>query len=140
MDIQTTKRLEHITLKSDLDLLTFGKKFQTALTLPTMEHDYENETEWLDIGHNEINYNISRPYKEGTLQEWDDTTPEGCNFGIVLGIHKNHPHVLDNSWVDNMVGNVCRQLARAFNTTVYHHRTFTFGTDKSVRKNIVFNP
>ena len=140
MDIQVVKRQEHIALKSSLDLLTFGEKFQKALTLPAMEHDYENETEWLDIEYNGINYNISRPYKEGTLQDWDDTTPEGCNFGIVLSIHKDNPHVLDNTWVDNIVANVCGQLANTFNTIVYHHRTFTFGKDKSERKNIVFNP
>jgi len=140
MNIQEIKRLEHITLKSDLDLLTFGEKFQKALTLPAMARDYENETEWLEIDHHGINYNISRPYNPGTLQEWDDTTPEGCNFGIVLGIHNDHPHVLNNTWVDNMVANICRQLAKTFNTHVYHHRTFTFGIDKSERKNIVFNP
>jgi hypothetical protein len=73
MDIQLVKRLEHITLKSELDLLTFGGKFQEVLTLPTMEHDYENETEWLEIDQDEIYYNVSKPYEEGTLQEWDDT-------------------------------------------------------------------
>lgn len=140
MDIQTIRRLEHVTLRSDLDLITFGEKFQKALKLPQMEHDYENETEWLDIEHDGINYNVSRPYDEGTLQEWDDTTPEGCNFGIVLGIHKDNPHVLDDTWVDNTVANICRQLADTFQTSVYHHRTFTFGVDVSKRKNILFNP
>ena len=140
MDIQIVKRLEHIALKSDLDLLTFGEKFQKALSLPKMEYDYENETEWLDIEYDRINYNISKPYEDGTLQEWDDTTPEGCNFGIVLGIHKDHPNVFDNAWVDNMVANVCRQLAITFSINVHHHRTFTFGIDKSERKSLVFNP
>ncbi len=140
MDIQTIKRLEHVTLKSDLDLKSFGEKFQKALMLPPMAYDYENETEWLDIDHEGINYNVSRPYQEGTLQEWDDTTPEGCNVAIVLGIHKDHPNVLDDMWVDNTVANICRQLADAFQTTIYHHRTFTFGVDVSERKNIVFNP
>ena len=140
MEIQTIKRLEHVALRSDLDLKTFGEKFQNALTLPPMEYDYENETEWLDIDHQGINYNISRPYEEGTLQEWDDTTPEGCNFGIVLGIHKDHPHVFGDTWVDNTIANICRQLAKAFHTLVYHHRTFTFGIDVSERKNIVFDP
>jgi hypothetical protein len=140
MDIKVTKRLEHICLKSDMDLKTFGEKFQTALSIPTMEHDYENETEWLTVDEDRLNYNISRPYDEGTLQEWDDTTPEGCNIGIVLSIHKDHPFVLDNSWVDNIVANICRKLVKTFNVTVYHHRTFTFGVDISEQKNIVFNP
>ncbi|MES2566277.1 MAG: hypothetical protein V4565_05390 [Bacteroidota bacterium] len=140
MDIKETKRLEHICLKSDLDLKSFGDKFQTVLSLPTMEHDFENETEWLTVDLDGINYNISKPYEEGTLQEWDDETPEGCNIGIVLSIHKDHTYVLDNSWVDKMVANVCGQLAKTFNTIIYHHRTFTFGVDISERKNIVFNP
>jgi len=140
MDIETIKRLEYVTLQSDLDLMTFGEKFQKALMLPQMDYDYENETEWLDIDHDGINYNVSRPYEEGTLQEWDDTTPEGCNFGIVLGIHKDHPHVLDDTWVDSTVAIVCRQLAETFQTTVYHHRTFTSGIDISESKNIAFAP
>jgi hypothetical protein len=140
MDIEVTKRLEHICLKSELDLKTFGAKFITALSLPTMEYDFENETEWLTVDVGEFNYNISRPYEEGTLQEWDDTTPQGCNFGIVLSIHKDNPLVLDNAWVDKTVADICGQLARTFNTIVYHHRTFTFGVDKSERKNIIFNP
>ena len=105
-----------------------------------MKYDFENETEWLTIDVGGLNYNISRPYEEGTLQEWDDTTPQGCNFGIVLSIHKDNPSVLDNAWVDKTVADICGQLARTFNTTVYHHRTFTFGVDKSERKNIIFNP
>jgi len=140
MDVEITKRLEHICLKSDLDLQSFGEKFQTVLSLPTMVHDYENETEWLTVNKDYINYNISRPYEEGTLQDWDETTPKGCNFGISVSIHKDHPSVLDNVWVDKMVAIVCEQLATTFNTTVYHHRTFTFGVGNSERKNIIFNP
>ncbi len=94
MDIQKIKRFENVTLRSNLDLKTFCEKFQNALTLPPMEYDCENETEWLDIDHQGFNYNVSRPYEEGTLQEWDDTTPEGCNVAIVLGIHKDHPHMI----------------------------------------------
>jgi hypothetical protein len=140
MDIQVIKRLEHITLKYPVDLLTFGAKFQKTFALPPMKHDFENESEWLEVDLDGINYNVSKPYQEGTLQEWDDTTPEGCNLGIVLSIHKDHPFVHDNMWVDNMVANVCGQIAKVFDTVVYHHRTFTFGIDKSERKNVVFNP
>lgn len=140
MEIEVTKRLEHICLKSDLDLHTFGEEFVAALSLPTMEYDFENATEWLTIDVDQLNYNISKPYEEGTLQEWDDATPEGCNFGIVLSIHKDNPWVLDNESVDVMVAGICQQLARTFKTIVYHHRTFTFGADKSERKNIIFNP
>ncbi len=140
MDIEVIKRLEHICLKSDLDLHPFGEKFVTALSLPKMEYDFENETEWLTINAGEFNYNISRPYEEGTLQEWDDTAPQGCNFGIALSIYKNNPLVHNNAWFDKTVADICGQLARTFNTTVYHHRTFTFGVNKNERKNSIFNP
>ena len=139
MDTDVIRRLERICLKSDLDLTGFGEKFQNVLTIPEMEYAHENETEWLEIDLDGINYNISRPYEEGTLQEWDDTTPEGCNFGIVLSIHKDHPSVLDNTWVENMVATICKQLATTFNTTVYHHRSFIFGVNKNERKMVVFN-
>lgn len=140
MDIIDTKRLEHICLYCEQDLKSFGEKFQTVLTLPTMEYDFENETEWLTVDVDGINYNISKPYEEGTLQEWDEETPKDCNIGIVISLHKDHVFVSDNLWVDKMVANICRKLAKALNTTIYHHRTFIFGQDISDRKNIVFNP
>ncbi len=36
-----------------------------------------------------------------------------------------------------MVANVCEQIAKTFQTVVYHHWTFTFGIDKSETKNII---
>ena len=140
MDMKSTKRFEHICLRSNLDLKSFGEQFQKVLAIPKMEYDFENETEWLTVDVNGFNYNISRPYEEGTLQQWDDTTPNDCNFGIVFSIHKDHPYVLDNIWVDNMVADMCQQLARTFNTTVYHHRSFTFDKYISEHKNIAFSP
>ena len=140
MDTDDIKRLERVCLKSDLNLPGFGEKFQNVLAVPKMEYDNESEAEWLEIDVDGFNYNISRPYKVGTLQEWDDTTPEGCNFGIDISIHKDHPSVLDNTWVEDRVATVCKQLATAFNTTVYHHRSFIFGINKSERKRVVFNP
>ncbi len=140
MDIEVTKRSEHISLKSDLDLKAFGEKFTTLLSLPKMEYDYENATEWLTIDIDKLNYNISKPFEEGTLQEWDNTVPEGCNFGIGLSFHKDHPSVHDSVWVDKTVATICQQLSKAFNTTVYHHRTLILGPHKNERKSIVFNP
>lgn len=82
MDIEVTKRLEHICLRSNLDLQAFGERFRKEFALPKMKYDYENETEWVEIEQAGINYNISKPFEEGTLQEWDDTTPEGCNLEL----------------------------------------------------------
>lgn len=126
MDIEVTKRNEHICLKSDLDLKVFGEKFVELLSLPSMEYDFENETEWLTIDFEKFGYNISKPYEDGTLQEWDDTVPEGCNFGIVLSIRKDHPSAHDELWINKMITEICEQLAEAFNTNVYYHRTCIF--------------
>lgn len=140
MDIKVTKRLEHVCLQHQLDLHSFGEKFRAVFSLPSMEYDYENETKWLTIDKDGINYNISKPYKDGTLQEWDDTTPRGCNIGIVISKHNEHIFVDDNQWVNHFVADACKKLAQNFNTTVYHHRSFIFGIDKSEYKNIAFTP
>ena len=138
MNLESISRLEHICLKSDLNLKVFGEKFELALSLPKMEYDYENETEWLEIDLKDIYYNISKPYQEGTLQEWDDTVPQDCNFGISISFHKNHPFIFDNNRIDKKIANICEILAHTFNTDVYHHRTFILGKNES--RNIIFNP
>lgn len=139
MEIEVIKRLEHLCLKSDLDLQTFGAIFETALSLPKMVYDYENETEWLTIELGLLNYNISRPYEEGTLQEWDATTPKGCNFGISLSIHKDHPSAHDDIWVNKTVGAIGEKLSTTFNTTVYHHRTLILGAEGNIQKYTILN-
>lgn len=140
MKIELTKRLEHICLQCALDLKIFGVHFEKTIGLPAMEYGFENETEWLCLDLENFSYNISRPFIKGTLQEWDKTTPIGCNFGIVISIHQDHPFVLDDDWVDKTVADFCKNLANCFNTKVYHHRSFIFGIDKSELKQIEFTP
>ncbi|MBL7998108.1 MAG: hypothetical protein JNL32_05665 [Candidatus Kapabacteria bacterium] len=139
MRADQTKRQEHLSLYSPLELGDFCAKFKTSLGLPEMHLEAENETEWGLIEFENIEYNVSRPYEKGTLQEWDDSTPPDCNFGIVLSIHKNHPSANDTKWInDNLVAVVANRLASTFETTVYYHRTW-FGIDKNDIKNITFN-
>ena len=141
MQMELIKRLEHITLRSELDLKSFSEKFITALGLPQLNYDSENETEWGNIEYNGINYNISRPYEEGTLQEWDDTTPIGCNFGITLGITKQNAFADDEECIfDNLIAKVCNLLATTFNASVYYHRTHIIGTHKNVQRSLTFRP
>lgn len=138
MHINHTKRQEHLALYSPLDLEDFCSKFKNSLGLPEMHFDAENETEWGLIEFGNIEYNVSRPYQKGTLQEWDDSIPPDCNFGITLSIHENHPLADDTEWIkDNLVSIVANRLASTFETPVYYHRTW-LGVGKNETKNIIF--
>ena len=104
-----------------------------------MHFDSENETEWGVIEFENIEYDVSRPFEKGTLQEWDYSTPTDCNYGITLVIHKNHPSANDSKWVtDNLVAYVANCLASTFRTPVYYHRTW-FGIGRNEIKNTTFN-
>lgn len=133
------KRQEHLAIYSPLGLQDFCAKFKTSLELPEMHFEFENETEWGVLEFENIEYNVSRPFEKGTLQEWDDSTPADCNYGITLAIHKNHPSANDSEWVnENLVAYVANQLVRTFKTPVYYHRTW-LGIDRNEIKNITFN-
>jgi len=130
-----------MALRSELDLKKFCEKFVTVLGLPPMSYDSENETEWGNVDHNGIDYNVSRPYEEGTLQQWDDTTPIGCNFGVTVSIRKKNPFADNDKWIfDNLIAKICNRLANAFNTSVYYHRTQIFELNKNVQRSVAFNP
>lgn len=76
---------EHIAFKSELSLKDFMDNLCKEIHLFDIKYDYENETEWYiayDIDNIEVN--ISRPYEENTLNEWDNSVPLGYNFGISL--------------------------------------------------------
>ncbi len=76
---------EHITFKSELSLKDFMDILCKEIPLFNVKYEYENETEWYtacDVDNIEVN--ISRPYEENTLNEWDNSVPEGYNFGISL--------------------------------------------------------
>jgi hypothetical protein len=137
--MKTITRLEHITFKSELDLFTLGKKLGEVLHLPPLQLDYDNGTEWLCTDHDQMTYDLTRNSEEPSLQAWDESVPEDSNFGLVLLFHKTHPHALDSNWVDHMIGNMCQQLAIVFDTTVYHHRTLTFGIANNERTTVVFS-
>ncbi|WP_128100946.1 hypothetical protein [Paenibacillus sp. DCT19] len=76
---------EHIAFQSNLTLEEFTKSLSALIDTDAFQFDFENENNW-SWAHDEdqIEVNISKPFKEGTLQEWDDTVPEGCNFGVSL--------------------------------------------------------
>ena len=73
---------EHLAFHAELDLEPLCGVIRAALDLPPFEFGSENETEWGLCVLDRVEYNVSMPYEDGTLQAWDDTVPDGCNVGI----------------------------------------------------------
>ncbi len=133
-----TSVMEHLAFTSDLDLQGFCQRFQKALNLPEFKFDGANETEWGFVEVGSVEYNVSRPYKPGTLQIWDKSVPAGCNFGVSLILHGEHPDSYNHEWAfDNLVVPVAQKIADEFRITVHYHRTW-LGVGQSVERNMVF--
>ena len=138
--IERTAMIELLAAKSPLTLRDFCERVREILDLPEFHFDSENETEWGHVEVDNIEYNVSRPYEEGTLQEWDDTVPAGCNFGISLILYREHSHANDHEWaVGHLVAPVAQQLADAFNIPVRYHRTWC-GPGNNVPRTQDFHP
>jgi len=128
---------EHLALFAPMGLKEFCKRFKSILKLPQMEFDYENETEWCNVKHNGIEYNVSRPYKKGTLHEWDSSAPESCNFGICLSFRKGFFAKKIKSEIIKNLGN---KLAKEFNTNITYHRTWYGVYEKDTLRDLIFEP
>jgi len=101
------------------------EEIQTILGLPSFTYDSENETEWGLVEVDNIEYNISRPYEEGTLQRWDETVPTGCNFGVSLIVYREHPQAGDHDWaVETLVAPFIEMVSPILATPVFHHSTW----------------
>jgi len=99
----------------------------------------DNETEWGIAETQDTQYNISRPYEVGSLQEWDDTVPDGCNFGISLILFRSHPNAHDHDWaVNHLVTPVAQKIANEFNIPVHYRRTW-LGVGNNVPRDTTFN-
>lgn len=138
--IDRTAMMEHLAVTSALTLRQFCDRVREILKLPEFQFDFENETEWGLVEVDNIEYNISRPYEEGTLQEWDDTVPAGCNFGISLVLYREHPYANDHDWAFiHLVAPVAQKLADGFSSPIHYHRTW-LGPGDNVRRNHHFHP
>jgi len=107
--------MEHLALKYNSSLEEFCNKLCSQHNFTQFKFDHENETEWGVSHYENLIINISRPYEEGTLQEWDSSVPDNCNFGISVTSNKK----IKQDSID-LLGNL---LAKTFKTVVYHHRT-----------------
>jgi hypothetical protein len=116
--------VERLAFHSELGIEPLCAAIQRALALPPFQFDAENETAWGACHHDGVEYNISMPYEDGTLQEWDETVPGGCNVGLSLLIDDDHPRAGDPGWlVGTLVRSVGERLAAALGRTLVHHRT-----------------
>lgn len=131
---------EHLALKSPATLGEFCNRFRELFNLPEFYFDCENETEWGAVEVDNIEYNVSRPYEVGTLQEWDDTVPFGCSFGVTLIFFCEHLNGKDHDWaVTNVVSPIAQLIANQFATPVHYHRTW-FKPGKNIKRTQVFRP
>ncbi|MBB6049226.1 hypothetical protein [Armatimonas rosea] len=132
-----TKFMEHLAFRTEFPLEELCEIARTALELPPFRYDNENETEWGIAVKEGVEYNLSRPYEEGTLQHWDATVPPGCNFGMTLLIP--YTSALPPETVAPLVAFVGQTLSRSLNTTVWHHRRW-LGAGRNVPQKTVFPP
>src|SRR5689334_16242943 len=125
MNLDKIARIEHLALYSNRTLEDFCKEFRMILNLPEMIYDYENETEWMETDVDNIHYNVSRPYEEGTLQEWDNSVPQGCNIGVSIGIYDEHHHAKNPEWLyENIVRALAIKISAHFKTEVFYHSSW----------------
>jgi hypothetical protein len=138
--INRTVFTEHFALHSPLSLEAMCGRIRACLNLPDFQFDCENETEWGLVEVDNLEYNVSRPYEEGTLQEWDSTAPAECNFGISLAVYREHPQANNYEWwFDEFIAPVVQQIADELNVSVYYHRTWR-GAGNNVERNQCFRP
>jgi hypothetical protein len=132
--------MECLAVEANVTLRDFCDKLSQGLNLPKFEYDAENENEWGWTQINNIEINVSHPYVAGKLQEWDESTPKNCNFGILLIISNNAPLSWDLDWsLKEFVPNYAQKIANIVNTNVYCHRAWV-APGRNKKRNIIYHP
>jgi hypothetical protein len=131
--------MEHLAFASQLSFPKLCSVVRIALDLPPLSGDHENETEWASCEVDEIEYNLSHPFKSHTLRQWDSSVPEGCTVAFTLMLEKTHARIRDEEWMGALVESVGGRLARSLATAVHHHRTW-LAVGPSVMRKQTFAP
>ena len=140
MEFSRIRLMEHLAVDCPLSLEEFCKAMRQRFGLPDFKYDFENETEWGLVEHEGIEYNVSRPYERGTLEEWDGSVPVGCNVGVTLMVSQECPPSQDAEWSSaELVTHIGQGLADLLGGRVYHHRSWIQGGKNMTRKR-VFHP
>ncbi|MCL4301448.1 MAG: hypothetical protein KJ077_37455 [Anaerolineae bacterium] len=136
------RSLDYLAVEVDLGLEEFCDKLRQGLGLPEFVYDGENETEWGEAHLGHISFNVSRPYEEGKLQEWDQTVPLGCNFGISITISNEAPWKWDIAWSYNTLIPKCAQIiANVIGSNVFYHRTLRLTPIRqNIKRSIRYSP
>ena len=131
---------EHFAVQSALSLAELCSALRNGLGLPTLLYGSENETEWGTLLHDGLEYNVSRPYDAGTLQQWDPSVPPDCNVGITVSIATSRAHPKDAAQSSTeFVPLVGQTLADVLRMQVHHHRTW-LGPGNNIARVRVFRP
>jgi hypothetical protein len=85
-----------------------------AVALADLISDAENDTQFAQGWIGEIAINISVPYEDGKLHEWDATCPKDANVGISIVVPKGH---------DADTATIAGAIEAKLGTTLFHHRT-----------------
>lgn len=119
---------EHLAFRSVLTLEQFTELLKNELFLKEFLFDFENENNWAwTFDEDHILINISKPFDDGMLQEWDSSVPQGCNFGITLLNEDNDfyydPRTYSNDFVINkLIPKYLDAVERIIKNKVYYHR------------------
>jgi hypothetical protein len=138
--VDHTRLAEHFAFWSSLSLAELCNVVRDHFHLPEFEYGSENETEWGLVLRDGLEYNISCPYEDGTLQEWDSSVPPDCNVGFTLSVsmHTAEPRDAKQSAAE-LVPRIGQVLADLFAQPVCHHRTW-LGPGKNITRMRVFQP
>jgi hypothetical protein len=140
MEFNRVRFMELLAIDCPLSLQKFCDAMQREFGLPDFTFDFENETEWGLVEHEGVEYNVSRPYERGTLEEWDGSVPAGCNLGITLMVSQDCPPGQDAEWSSaELVPLIAQGLADLLGRRVYHHRSW-LGTGENLTRKRVFHP
>ena len=134
MTPEETELMEHLAVRTDLPLREICSRLEHALHTPPFVFDSENETEWGIAAMDAIELNVSRPYEEGTLKEWDDSVPDGFDVGVTICVPRGAP--IPSA---ERIASIAQTIASALRATVVHHRTWT-GPGKNTRRETRHDP
>ncbi len=132
--------MESLCVRSALSLHDFCYKLSKGLDLPNFEYDAENESEWGWVEIDNIEINVSLPYELGKLQEWDESTPEDCKFGILLIVSDSASLAWNLTWsLEEFVPEFAQSIANVIGSDVYHHRTW-LAPGENIQRNRIYSP
>lgn len=139
MESQSIQVSEHFAFFSPLPLKALCEAVRARLGLPEFDGS-EDATEWGISEDDGLEYNISRPFADGTLQAWDRSVPAGCNVGLALSVSRTHSKWTDGGCIsEDFVLSVAQAVANLLGVPVHHHRTW-LGPGRNIHHRHVFEP